>query len=971
VDKASHSARIQVERSRKRPGVTIKCAATIFLAWSCFLVTCELTGCADSSEIDKQSDIHTPQSEAVKPPDSSSASGPIAVRVCSASATGTPCSPHAELFADPQFTLSKLSTGLDADGTYYFYAKPGMYLLEISGDGFTAQHFSVAVPPLVQGAATSEAQVTVHTNGTGLVVTFSGGLLLPDLSSQTAPSPGVQSAPTSTTVSLVSGIDGSPQSQASGQLFVGRVYPVAPTPVLGAGQPIQWVAYDGNDANDGSLGSPKATVMAAYDALPPTGGTINISQGLSGDATGIPLSSMPGVNIWIAGPGDPNYNSLPPGWHAFKPNVSFIGIAGTSHQADSHSAGQVELLTFPSQPCIRLSGFGGPMFFQNLLCDQGSRGIVIGETSNGLRDGTGYVANVTFQNVAGSPVQSATTGPGVDITGNSFWLYFYDCVFFGNWDAPVMDNKRAAMLIDGTGNGGNRLIFVNNLNTSGGGIKFIPGQNGGGLVVNGMTEEGSFSGTPVPPAIYVTYTNNYTSFNFQNVQVSDGSATGTDAVLIGGNGPSEAVLVDGYTSGSNGPAGTGVVGPATVMGQYPNAVANTAQSPASMGQVGFFDGYVVGQTDVARRNFGPVAIRFPNIAAQIPSSWVLDHDVTVVSGIPAPDGTNGAGQANVAVPVQESVNFFANNQTSIAVGDYFIGGAWLRSLSATGGYSGGSATTAIFLNLNQGNAVSGETQGAISSGENEWTWQWLIYKLTTVGTPIPYITFGSYCDLTHPIQAYAPVLMHIPAGTISDNEAYQIATNLSAYPDGLPAGTVATLRGQTFAFGGTGNYFGSLTQSNTANRTYQFPDASGTVPLLNIPQTWTAPQTLPSAVLTDPIIDGQQLDSPVIATYTAILPGTLTNPYTASTFTLDYGIVVSRVEITLKTAPQGCASSAVVSLNGSTDLDVPINAVMSDSGPVTIPMNVGTPLQVVLSAPAQGCSIPPQDANVVVHYRMQ
>jgi len=78
---------------------------------------------------------------------------------------------------------------------------------------------------------------------------------------------------------------------------------------------------------------------------------------------------------------------------------------------------------------------------------------------------------------------------------------------------------------------------------------------------------------------------------------------------------------------------------------------------------------------------------------------------------------------------------------------------------------------------------------------------------------------------------YAPVLFHVAAGTISDNEAALIGLNLASYPQGLSSPVVATLPGHPFAFGGSGDsYMATLDHTAlTANRTYDFPNASGTV----------------------------------------------------------------------------------------------------------------------------------------------
>jgi hypothetical protein len=524
------------------------------------------------------------------------------------------------------------------------------------------------------------------------------------------------------------------------------------------------------------------------------------------------------------------------------------------------------------------------------------------------------------------------------------------------------------MLIDGTGNGGNGLIFVDNLNTNLGGIKFIPGGNGGSLTVNGMTEEGGSS-----PAIHLTATSEFTTFNFENITVADSTISATIAIQIDGNGPAQAVLIEGNIGG-----GGSVVGPATILGQYTAGLINTAASPAQMGQAGIFNGHIVGETDAARRTFGPVAIRFPNVATQIAAKWTATQFVgttTVTTGIAAPDGTNNAARATSTAPTPLEGLYFCNGLFPLNTGDYFIGGVWIRSLATAGGYAG-SPTVGIGFGAfdsvtGQTYSLSGSTNGALSSGQNEWTWQYFIYKIVSGATANPaQVSFLAQFDLNAPIEAYAPVMMQIPAGTVSDNEAYEIATNLSTYADGLPAGTVATLRGQTFSFGGTGNFFGTLSQSNTANRTYMFPDASGPVALTNIAQIWAATQTFDSVNLTNATINGEAMSNAPIAVFPAFLPGPLTTFYTAATFTPEHGVLVTGVEVSAKTAPQSCAVNAVIQVSGSNLATVTVTSNQSNSGPLNVLMAGGTPIQIVL-VPAQTCSVVPQDLNVTVRYRMQ
>jgi hypothetical protein len=531
----------------------------------------------------------------------------------------------------------------------------------------------------------------------------------------------------------------------------------------------------------------------------------------------------------------------------------------------------------------------------------------------------------------------------------------------------LLDNRHAAMLIDGTGNPGNGLIYVDNLNTNGGGIKYIPGYNGGSLTVNGMTEEGARA-----PAIHVTSTNGGTTFNFENIVVADPFSSAAVAVQIDGNGPAGAVLVTGSIEGP-------VIGPATVMGQILSSVVNTSVSPAQMGQDGIVNGHLVGQTDVSRRNFGPVAIRYPNIVSQVAANWTVTQfagTTTLTTGVAAPDGTHGAGRvtSTVSAPPQEGL-FFYNGLVPVTTGDYFIGGAWMRSLASTGGYGGGATLAIAFRPVDSGTGksypLSGYLSGAINSGQNEWTWQYFIFKIVGgVSTSPAQVAFLADFDLNFPLEAYAPVMMHVPAGDISDNEAYEIATNLSTFPDGLPAGTVSTLRGQSLSFGGTGNFFGIFSQSNTANRTYRFPDANGHVALTDIPQTWAATQTFDSVNLTNPSIDGEVMSHAPIAIFPAFLPGALTSFYTAATFTPEHGILVTGVEASAKTAPQSCAVNAVVQITGSKLIEATVSSNQSDSGPLSVLMDAGIPIKIVL-VPAQTCLVMPQDLNVTVRYRMQ
>src|SRR5690242_17571063 len=71
-----------------------------------------------------------------------------AVRVCTSSAAGQPCSPLALIYSDAALTQA-LANPLTADGlgNYMFYAAPGRYEIEISGPGITTKQLPNVILP--------------------------------------------------------------------------------------------------------------------------------------------------------------------------------------------------------------------------------------------------------------------------------------------------------------------------------------------------------------------------------------------------------------------------------------------------------------------------------------------------------------------------------------------------------------------------------------------------------------------------------------------------------------------------------------------------------------------------------------------------------------------------------------------------------------------------------------------------------
>jgi hypothetical protein len=193
-----------------------------------------------------------------------------------------------------------------------------------------------------------------------------------------------------------------------------------------------------------------------------------------------------------------------------------------------------------------------------------------------------------------------------------------------------------------------------------------------------------------------------------------------------------------------------------------------------------------------------------------------------------------------------------------------------------------------------------------------------------------------------------------------------------------PAGQTEPTSDSTNVYGVSevASFMANVGSFNASCSVGQTCDMVGQIPHVNQPQTWTGTQTFDSVNaqslnLQSETINGQVLDSVPLAIYGSVLPGPLNTPYIAATFTPPYGVVVMRIEITLKSGPQDCAANAIVRISGTDTWDLVLASSYSDSGPISLPMNVGTPIQVILETPSQGCAVPPQDGNVEVLYRMQ
>jgi hypothetical protein len=120
------------------------------------------------------------------------------------------------------------------------------------------------------------------------------------------------------------------------------------------------------------------------------------------------------------------------------------------------------------------------------------------------------------------------------------------------------------------------------------------------------------------------------------------------------------------------------------------------------------------------------------------------------------------------------------------------------------------------------------------------------------------------------------------------------------------------------------------------------------------------------------LLNGEFTGSVARSEQNIFLPGALTSTWTASSWTPDKAVTVTRMQVQAKTAPAGCSTNAVVRLtDGTTPVNLTIAAAGNDSGAISQNYGAGSTITVSVQTAAAGCTTSPADANVTVQYKMQ
>lgn len=307
-------------------------------------------------------------------------------------------------------------------------------------------------------------------------------------------------------------------------------------------------------------------------------------------------------------------------------------------------------------------------------------------------------------------------------------------------------------------------------------------------------------------------------------------------------------------------------------------------SPLAQGKVGFFSGRVVGQQDSARRGFGPVAVRYANLATMPPTT--NSGSGTITTGVSAPDGTTNAATITSTSGTYDA-KFYRATITP-AVGDWFIAGVWAHAATSNGFRASPGPDQVASIGITGTNTLTGITTCTPAwYGNQEWAWVWCAAKITASSSNGDFIFNASVTLSPNTATSfYGPTVLRIPSGTISDNEVWELVQNLQPYDASCAVGTICGLAGQTLyetnfssktsIFNGSGSGSTTVQASSTASGTLTLPAATDTL----VARATT--DTLTNKTLTSPVLGGTPDASgathfklPVAAGYAAIANGNL------------------------------------------------------------------------------------------------
>jgi hypothetical protein len=566
-----------------------------------------------------------------------------------------------------------------------------------------------------------------------------------------------------------------------------------------ASDAVQYVSPNGNDTNDGlSIGSAKLTLLGAWNGLPSTGGTIYVS------GTGAACTSIAGQGLGIAGSGDPNYGSMPEvlgnvQWVKSKAkSVSIQGLSAGTDQGQNATYGWATNVNCGNAgtPGLWLSGVTA-FELAHIAIRTASIGVRIAIDSTGSRaNGSNLTTNVRFSNDDLFVVSGG--GPVIDGGGGLTWLRVTDTLL-ENGAGQLATSNAAAGAYFSNGNAATSLgliYFDHVFFTGGGGVRFdsCTGSSGSFYMQRSLME-GSGQSQPlyevigscggVSSDIILEGGESDSGTNIPVVRV----AAGIDPCLTNVSG----IVQQSVYAFLEGPLtlGTGTCNPGASGGTPTYAEATPLANVIPSAKAQRNGPYGVSVNDESyRRSFAPALVRFSNLAAQNPASWVANNgtgtSLTQMQGPgDPPGGTNAATLSCTGNGGQGGCDYYVyNNNLTPSAGDYLYVGVWAQAASTAGFASSGIGVFGAPIGLEQVSNPStlrvvafGPALGAINSNnlysnpyyqtDGNWQWIWALAKVIAPSGTLAQFKVHIAFKAGFPINAYAPMFVRIPASNVA------------------------------------------------------------------------------------------------------------------------------------------------------------------------------------------------------------
>lgn len=584
---------------------------------------------------------------------------------------------------------------------------------------------------------------------------------------------------------------------------------------------VRYIAPYGDDDNDGyDLRYPMKTLIAAYDSLPDSGGTIYV---VDGSYIGGELSKQ-GFLITAVGP-------LYPGWRALK-TLKVIGYTGsaTSAQFGTPAArlhpGNPDDVGFYFPPDSQFSLWvtgngsagGSPITFQNIICDELRGSLRLGGDPNPAVDPYGpdsmtidfttalfWADNCSFTYAGdGNP---ATAQPGIHV-GYVIWVYFSNCTINRPTDADPTSDRRAAILVKPVG--GSSQVRISQCRGSNGGLVQYWGNTAGGVDIDGYLVEGTF-GDALPPVVWVKGTNKFGQGRINNVSVADAGEGSSNPIVLDGSHTAGQFFVTGVTGP---PEGT-----CTFFACSESNVGNPegTVTPALHNQIATAGGRLWGDMDFVRQQTPVISNRVYNLCPQhdsrngetgpVTNPTIIENSANRVwtqAGATAGVGSHtvvdspivGKSGGNTGIQLASNDGSPAYQRLFYAyrvvqVGDIIVCGAWMRFPN-----NPADSGAPLGMALTNGDLVWEDHSGELFPafyGDGQWSYLKGYGKILSLGTQTEALVnfLAPNIDQDHPVVIDQRFIAHIPAGTMSDNEFAQFFQNLASYTQN-PIGSAVT-----------------------------------------------------------------------------------------------------------------------------------------------------------------------------------